>query len=150
MLFRSILAAVFPAVGVLSRISGGVLSDTLFDGRRRPVVLVSFVVAAPVVGGFTLLASLPLVVGALLVAGFAVQLCLGLVFAYVRELVEPAVAATAVAFLTSVGLAGASLAPIAAGWLISATGYDTAFVVAGVLGAVGAALAWRAPEPGDG
>ena len=144
-----ILAAVFPAVGVLSRISGGVLSDTLFDGRRRPVVLVSFVVAAPIVGGFTLLASLPLVVGALLVAGFAVQLCLGLVFAYVRELVEPAVAATAVAFLTSVGLAGASLAPIAAGRLISATGYDTAFAVAGVLGAAGAALAWRAPEPAD-
>ena len=71
-------------------------------------------------------------------------------FAYVRELVEPAVAGTAVAFLTSVGLAGAFLAPIAAGWLISAAGYGTAFAVAGGLGAVGVALAWRAPEPGDG
>ena len=144
-----ILAAVFPAVGVIARVSGGLLSDTLFGGRRRPVVLLSFVVAAPVVGGFALLSTLPLVVGALLVAGFAVQLCLGLVFTYVRELVEPAVAATAVAFLTSVGLAGAFLAPIAAGWLISVAGYGTAFAVAGGLGAVGVALAWRAPEPAD-
>ena len=145
-----ILAAVFPAVGVIARVSGGLLSDTLFGGRRRPVVLLSFIVAAPVVGGFALLSTLPLVVGALLIAGFAVQLCLGLVFAYVRELVEPTVAATAVAFLTSVGLAGAFLAPIAAGWLISVAGYGTTFAAAGGLGAVGVALAWRAPEPGDG
>jgi MFS family permease len=86
------------------------------------------------------------VVGALLVAGFAIQLCLGLVFAYVRELVEPAVAATAVAFLTSVGLVRAFLAPIAAGRLIDASNYDTEFLVAGVLGVFGALLAWFAPE----
>ncbi|OYR52079.1 hypothetical protein DJ74_02360 [Halorubrum sp. Ea8] len=85
-------------------------------------------------------------VAALLVAGFAIQLCLGLVFAYVRELVAPAVAATAVAFLTSVGLAGAFLAPIAAGRLIEASNYETAFLVAGVLGVLGTLLAWFAPE----
>jgi nitrate/nitrite transporter NarK len=141
------LAAAFPAVGVLSRVSGGVLSDTLFDGRRRPVVLLAFVVAAPIVGGFTVLHAVPVVVAALLFAGFFVQLCIGLVFAYVRELVAPAVAATAVAFLTSVGLAGAFLAPIAAGALIGAVGYPTTFALAGVLGGVGVALAWFAPEP---
>jgi MFS family permease len=68
------------------------------------------------------------------------------VFAYVRELVEPAVAATAVAFLTSVGLVRAFLAPIAAGRLIDASNYDTEFLVAGVLGVFGALLAWFAPE----
>jgi predicted MFS family arabinose efflux permease len=141
------LVALFPAVGVLSRVTGGVLSDTLFGGRRRPVVLLSFLVASPVVAGFTHLRAVPVVVAALLVAGFAVQLCLGLVFAYVRELVEPAVAATAVAFLTSVGLAGAFLAPIAGGSLISVAGYGFAFAVAGGLGGLGALLAWYAPEP---
>lgn len=135
------LVALFPAVGVLSRVTGGVLSDTLFNGRRRPVVLLSFLVAAPVIAGFTAIRTVPVVVAALLVAGFAIQLCLGLVFAYVRELVEPAVAATAVAFLTSVGLAGAFIAPIAAGWLIEASSYETAFLVAGALGALGALLA---------
>lgn len=140
------LVALFPAVGVVSRMTGGVLSDTLFSGRRRPVVLLSFLVATPVIAGFTAIRMVPVVVAALLVAGFAIQLCLGLVFAYVRELVEPAVAATAVAFLTSVGLAGAFVAPIAAGRLIDATNYETAFLVAGVLGVLGALLAWYAPE----
>jgi nitrate/nitrite transporter NarK len=141
------LAAAFPAVGVLSRVSGGVLSDTLFDGRRRPVVLLAFGVAAPIVGAFTLLRTVPVVVAALLCAGFFVQLCIGLVFAYVRELVEPAVAATAVAFLTSVGLAGAFLAPIAAGALIDAVDYPATFALAGVVGGVGVLVAWFAPEP---
>jgi nitrate/nitrite transporter NarK len=142
------LAAAFPAVGVLSRVSGGVLSDTLFDGRRRPVVILAFVVAAPIVGGFPLLRSVPVVVAALLLAGFFVQLCIGLLFAYVRELVAPGVAATAVAFLTSVGLSGAFLAPIAAGALIETVGYPTTFALAGGIGGVGVALAWFAPEPG--
>lgn len=141
------VTALFPAVGVLSRVTGGLLSDRLFDGRRRPVVLLSFLVTTPVVTGFTLIRTVPVVVAALIVAGFAVQLCLGLVFAYVRELVAPEVAATAVAFLTSVGLAGAFVAPIAAGALIGARGYATAFAVAGALGLVGVALAWAAPEP---
>ncbi|MFB6170942.1 MAG: nitrate/nitrite transporter [Haloarculaceae archaeon] len=140
------LTALFPAVGVLSRVTGGLLSDRLFDGRRRPIVLLSFLVTTPVVAGFTALRTVPVVVAALLVAGFAIQLCLGLVFAYVRELVAPEVAATAVAFLTSVGLAGAFVAPIVAGALIGARGYGTAFAVAGVLGLFGVVLAWVAPE----
>jgi nitrate/nitrite transporter NarK len=140
------LVALFPAVGVLSRIFGGVLSDTLFGGRRRPVVLLSFLVATPIVAGFTIPRTIPVVIGALLVAGFAIQLCLGLVFAYVRELVDPGVAATAVAFLTSIGLAGAFVAPIAAGWLITEVGYGTTFALAGILGGVGVLLAWYAPE----
>jgi nitrate/nitrite transporter NarK len=140
------LAALFPAVGVLSRVSGGVLSDRVFDGRRRPVVLASFLVAAPAVAGFTLFPSVAVVVALLLVGGFAIQLCLGLVFAYVRELVEAETAATAVAFLTSVGLAGAFIAPILAGALIDTAGYGVAFTVAGGLGVVGLVLAWFAPE----
>lgn len=141
------LTAVFPAVGVLSRAGGGILSDRLFGGRRRPVLLVAFLVATPIVAGFPLLRGVPVVVGGLLVAGFAIQLCLGLAFAYVRELVEPAVAATAVAFLTSVGLAGAFLSPIAGGYVVDVAGYDVAFAVAGGLGLFGVVLAWYAPEP---
>jgi len=142
-----LLTALFPAVGVVSRVSGGLVSDRLLGGRRGPVLLWSFLVATPAVAGFTALRSVPVLVGALLLAGFAIQLGLGLVFAYVRELVDPEVAATAVAVLTSVGLAGAFLAPIAGGALIGAAGFGTAFAAAGALGAVGAALAWFAPEP---
>ena len=142
-----LLVALFPAVGVLSRMSSGVLSDRLFGGRRQPVVLGSFFVATPLVVGFTHLQSIALLVAMLLIAGFAIQLTLGLSFTYVRELVDPRVAATAVAFQTSVGLAGAFLAPIAGGAVVDIAGFDTAFLLAGAFAAVGIALAWRAPEP---
>jgi len=142
-----LVVAAFPAVGVVSRISGGLLSDRLFGGRRRPVVRWSFVVAAPAVAAIALPRTVAAVLALLVVAGVAIQLCLGLVFAYVRELVAPATAATAVAVLTSVGLAGAFVAPIAGGAVISAFGYPAAFATAGALGAVGAGLAWLAPEP---
>jgi predicted MFS family arabinose efflux permease len=143
-----VLVAVFPAVGILSRISGGVLSDRLFDGRRRPVLLGSFCVAAPAILVFTQYRTVILVVALLLVAGFAIQLTLGLSFAYVREVVEPRVAATAVAFQTSVGLAGAFVAPIAGGAVVERAGFDAAFLLAGGLAICGILLAWRAPEPG--
>lgn len=142
------LVAAFPAVGILSRVGGGVLSDRLFGGRRRPVVLGAFVVTAPLVAGFTTLPSVAALVTSLLVAGIAIQLMLGLSFAYVRELVAPRVAATAVAFQTSVALAGAFLSPIAGGAVVDGFGYPVAFGAAGALAAVGVVLAWFAPEPG--
>ncbi len=141
------LAAVFPAVGAVSRISGGLLSDRLFGGRRRPVVVWAFVLATPAVAAFTVPETVAVVVALLVVAGAAIQLCLGLLFAYVRELVTPATAATAVAFLTSVGLAGAFVSPIVGGAVVEAAGYPVAFALAGVVGALGAGLAWVAPEP---
>ena len=142
-----LLVAVFPAVGILSRVSSGLVSDRLFDGRRRPVVVASFVVATPLVLGFAVVDSVAVLVAVLLVAGFAIQLTLGLSFAYVRELVASRVGATAVAFQTSVALAGAFVAPIAGGALIETWGYVAAFTAAGVLAALGVVLAWRAPEP---
>lgn len=142
-----LLIAVFPAVGILARMSSGILSDRMFGGRRRPVLLGSFLVAGPVVLAFPLLETVPVLAACLFVAGFAVQLTLGLSFAYVRELVDPSVAATAVAFLTSVGLSGAFIAPIAGGAIIDTAGYDAAFFIAGVAGLLGIGVAWRAPEP---
>lgn len=141
------LLAVFPGVGVLARVSSGLLSDRAFGGRRRPVALGSFVLATPLVLAFTHVRSLPVLVAVLLVAGFAVQLALGLSFSYVREVVDARVAATAVAFLTSLGLAGAFLAPIAGGVVVEAAGFDAAFLFAGLLAACGILVAWRAPEP---
>jgi sugar phosphate permease len=143
-----LLVAVFPAIGVVSRISSGLLSDRVFGGRRQPIVFVSFAVSAPLVLLFTQFRSLPLLVTFLLLTGFAVQLTLGLSFTYVREVVDSRVAATAVAFQTSVGLAGAFLAPIAGGVIVDRAGFDTAFLLAGGLAICGIVVAWRAPEPG--
>jgi predicted MFS family arabinose efflux permease len=143
-----LIVALFPAMGIGGRIAGGVLSDRLFGGRRRPIALVTFLVTAPLLGGFTVLRSVPLLVVTLLVAGFAIQLLLGLVFVYVRELVSPPVAATAVATVTTAGLGGAFVAPIIGGTVIDTAGYPAAFLGAGVLSALGLVLSWWAPEAG--
>ena len=142
-----LVVAVFPAVGALSRVSSGLLSDRAFGGRRAPVFLGSFAVAAPMVLAFTRLGSVPVLVGVLFCAGFAIQLTIGLSFTYVREVVEANVAATAVAFQTTVGLAGAFLSPIAGGAVVDAAGFEIAFLLAGALSIAGVALAWRVSEP---
>lgn len=144
-----LLVAVFPAIGVVSRISSGLLSDRVFGGRRQPIVLGSFGVAAPLVFAFTRFRSLPLLIALLLLTGFAVQLTLGLSYTYVQEVVDSRVAATAVAFQTSIGLAGAFIAPIVGGVVVDLAGFDTSFFLAGILAICGIAVAWQAPEPGQ-
>ena len=137
----------FPAVGVVARVSSGLLSDRVFGGRRQPIVLGSFLIAAPPLLIFTQFHSLSLLVVLLLLAGFAIQVILGLSFTYIREVVDPNVAATAVAFQTSIGLAGAFIAPIVGGVIIDLAGFDAAFALAGGLAICGIAAAWSAPEP---
>lgn len=141
------IIAVFTAIGMVSRTSGGVLSDRLFETRRRPVAVISFVVTAPIVAAMVLIDSVVVVFGLLLVAGFFIQLAIGLFFTYVRELVNPNVAATAIAVLTAVGLFGGFASPIVAGALIGAQGFLAAFAYAGVIAVAGVVLAWFAPEP---
>jgi predicted MFS family arabinose efflux permease len=142
------LTAVFPAMGVVSRTSGGVLSDRLFDGRRRPVVVASFLLTAPAIAGFVAFTAVPAVVALTVVSGFAIQLALGLLYTYVTEVVEPAVTSTAISVMTSVGLFGAFLAPIVAGEIIATAGYQAAFLAAFAVSLAGVALAWRAPDVG--
>lgn len=141
-----LLTAVFPAVGIASRISSGVLSDRLFGGRRRPVTLLSFAVAAPTVAGFVLVESRTALVALVVVAGFAVQLAIGVLFTHVAEVVADEVRTTAIAVLTSAGMLGATAAPIGAGVLIDAAGYQPAFLAAAAVALVGVLAAWRAPE----
>lgn len=144
-----LVVAVFPAIGIVSRTGGGLLSDRLFGGRRRPVTLASFVCSVPAVLGLAFVADVVPAIALLVVAGGVIQLGIGLLFAYVREVVDPAVRGTAVSLLTGVGLLGALVAPVGAGWLIEVTGtYELAFLIAGGVGVGGAALALATPEPG--
>lgn len=144
-----LLVAVFPAVGIVARTAGGAISDRGFGGRRRPVALASFVAAGPVVVALGFVAEVAVAVALLVAAGAAIQTGIGLLFSYVREVVDERVAATAVSLLTAVGLFGAFAAPIAAGASIELTGsYRPAFLGAGAVAAAGALLALLAPEPG--
>lgn len=144
-----LLSALFPAVGIVARAASGALSDRLFGGLRRPVVVGAFLVAAPGIAGFVFATSVPAVIALLVVVGYAVQTTLGLLFTYVAEVVDPVVRSTAVALMTSMGLLGAFLAPLVAGAIIETAGYTPAFLVAGAVGVVGIVVAWLTPEVTD-
>jgi MFS family permease len=146
-----LVVAVLPATGILSRTGGGVVSDRLFDGRRRPVVVLSFLVPLPLIGA---LAGLETVLAALVVlvfAGLFVQLAVGVLFTAAGESVAPAIAGTAVAVVTTAGAIGAFTAPLIAGVLVDRTGaFLPAFGYAALVGGVGLVMALVLPEPGGG
>jgi predicted MFS family arabinose efflux permease len=141
-----LLTALFPAVGVVARTAGGALSDRLFGGRRRPVTVLSFAVATPGVVGLAATVRVPVVVALVVTVGLGVHVAIGLLFSYVTEVVPPSVRTTAVSLMTAAGLAGAFVAPVVAGALIERVGYRTTFLLAGVVGVLGALAAWWAPE----
>lgn len=141
-----VVAAFFPAVGVVGRISGGLISDRLFGTRRRPIVFGSFVVLAPASVVIPFIDRVSLLLVALIVTGFVTQVGLVLLFPYVREIVAENVAATAFAVLNTVGFLGAFSAPVVSGTLIELMGFSAAFGYAGLLAVVGCALAWAVPD----
>jgi nitrate/nitrite transporter NarK len=142
-----ILSALFPAMGIVSRAGGGIISDKFLGGKRLPVIRTSFAVSLPVVILVGVVDAVPLLILLLLIAGFAIQLSIGIFYSYVREAVAGNVTGTVLALLTSASLTGAFFAPVITGMLIESTGsFDTAFVYAIALSVAGVALAWRAPE----
>jgi len=141
-----VLAAGFPLIGVVARLAGGVASDQYFGGRRRPIVLGSFVVVTPLIPAITAVDSVPLLFGGLVVAGIFTQLGLVLLIPLVRELVADNVAATALAVLNTVGFVGAFSAPTIAGTLIEVGGFGAAFGYAALLALAGVGLAATLPE----
>lgn len=142
-----LLAAFFPAVGAVARAGSGAVSDRLFGHRRRPVVLLAFAVSAPAVFLVVLVETVALLLLALTVAGLFLQLGLGLAYPLARETADPAVAATGVAFTTSMATFGGFVAPPVGGLLIAGAGYSVAFGAALALGLAGAALAFFVPDP---
>lgn len=144
-----LFAAVFPAVGVVSRASSGLLSDRVFGRRRRPIVIGSLAVTVPAIVAIGLLPVPALLVGLLVVAGFSVQLTVAIVIPFVRELVDEKVVGTAFAVLNTVGFFGSFSTPIVTGVLLERSGsYTPMFAYATGLAVVGLAIAWVVPEPG--
>lgn len=143
-----LLVALFPAMGVLARATGGVLSDRIFDQRRRPVPLVSFLVTTPLIVIISFTQSPFVLILLLILSGYFIQLGIGLFYAYVRELVSTNVAGSAVAFLSSLSFIGGFTSPLIAGFLIERSStYFSAFGYALLLAVLGIILAWSAPEP---
>jgi MFS family permease len=141
------IAALLPAIGVVARSSSGPISDRLFDTRRKPIVLLSFLVILPTTIGFALATTIESLVGLVVLVGFFTQFGLALLYTYVRDLADPTLVATALAAVNTFGFFGAFVSPVIAGALIDVTeSYVMAFGYAGLLAAIGILVAWRAPD----
>ncbi|GAA0243427.1 MFS transporter [Halobacterium noricense] len=135
------LVAVFPLLGAFSRVSGGVIADRLFGGRRRPILLCSFLVSGPLVASFLVVRRMALLLVVLFVTGYLIQLSIGLFYSYVPELVDARFVTAAIAFLSAIGLSGAFLTPIVASLLVQHFDrYTIAFAYAICLAALGTIL----------
>ena len=146
-----LVVAVLPATGILSRTGGGAISDRLFGGRRRPVVVLSFLVPLPLLAALAGLETVAAALVVLVFAGFFVQLAIGVLFTAAGETVAPRVAGTAVAVVTAAGATGAFTAPLVAGVLVDRTGsFLPAFGYAALVGLAGLAIAFLLPEPRTG
>ena len=132
------VAADLPGDGVLSRVGSGLISDRLLGQRRVPVLQVAFLISLPLIVLSRWTRWLARIVVALIVAGFVIQLTFGVVYSYVREVVEAGITGTALAFLTTVGISGALIK-----WTDA---YLSTFTSAAVLTAIGLLLSWVAPE----
>jgi nitrate/nitrite transporter NarK len=140
-------AAVFPAIGMVARMVSGSISDRLLGGRRKPIVLGSFVVVAPIVASFPRIGSVVVVSVALVVSGFVTQMGIAVMLPYVRQFVDRDVAGTALSVLNLVGFLGAFSAPVLTGVVIDLSGgYRMAFRYATVLTILGIGLSWVIPD----
>lgn len=136
-----LFAAVFPAMGVISRAGGGLISDRLFGHRRLPVLKWSFLIATPLLVFIMVSRSVLILLGLLILGGLVIQLTFGVVYSYVQESVEIENEGTALSILGSTGIAGAFSAPVIAGALIDLTGgYTAAFLYAVAVAMVGSIL----------
>ncbi|PSP82254.1 MFS transporter, partial [Halobacteriales archaeon QS_1_68_17] len=143
-----LVAALFPAVGIVSRPAGGWLSDAVFGRRRRPVLYLSFAGALVLGVAMGSLRTVALVVVGLALAGFFIQLPLGLLYQFVQEFVDQNVAGTAIGLVSVAGWLGSFVAPVVAGRLIAVSGaYATTFAFAVALAGAGLLAAWASDEP---
>jgi len=141
--------ALFPAVGILARPTGGWLSDTVLAQRRRPVFAASFVGATVVAVTMFYSTTITVLVVMLVLAGVFIQLQIGLMYQSIQEFVEPSAAGTAVSLASVAGWLGSFVAPVVAGELVATAGtYTVLFALAVGLGVMGMFTVWQMAESG--
>lgn len=140
--------ALFPAVGILARPTGGLVTERVFDGRSRPVIGISFVLAglagAEMAYGGTIVA----LVVVLVAAGFFIQLQFGIIYTLVQAYVPVSVGGTAVGLVSTFGWLGFFVGPPLVGALIELQGgYGVVFGAAVLLGVAGTVTVAAISEP---
>jgi NNP family nitrate/nitrite transporter-like MFS transporter len=138
------LTSVFPLMGLLARPLGGILSDRLFHGERKPVILMGM--GAMTIFLFLLSVARKLWWTVLLLAlvGFCFQLFNFLFFTLPSIMLPLNLVSTGSGFLDTGGHLGSLLAMFLSGWFIDYFGSYRpiliAFWIMGLIGLVAASL----------
>ena len=150
--FRAgILTSVFPLMGLAARPLGGILSDRLFHGRRKPVILMG--IGAMTICLFLLSGARELWSTVLLLAsvGFCFQFFNFLFFTLPSVMLPPNMVSTGSGFLDTGGHLGSLLAVFLSGWFIDHFGSYRpilyAFWVMGLIGFLAALLIKEERQP---
>lgn len=140
--------ALFPAIGILARPSGGLLTERVFRGRSRPVIGLSFVVAGLTAAAMSFGGTIVALVVGLIAAGFFIQLQFGIVYTLVQAYVPVTVGGTAVGVVSAVGWLGFFAGPPLVGVLIEQQGsYGVVFAAAVALAIAGTVTVAAISEP---
>ena len=140
--------ALFPAIGILARPGGGLLTERVFGGRSRPVIGISFVVAGITAAAMALGGTIIALVAGLVAAGFFIQLQFGILYTLVQSYVPTNVGGTAVAVISAIGWLGTFAGPPIVGALIEMRGgYGVVFGAAVALAVGGTATVLAISEP---
>lgn len=137
------LTALAPFAGALARSSGGFAADRI---GRRPTIVGSLLLVAPIVLAFAAVTSSFGFAAALLLAGFALQLGVGVYYVLVRDLLGSEFSGTGISAVATFQLAGGMAAPVVGGWLIAAASWDVAFTAAAATAVVGATVVLFVPS----
>ncbi len=143
--------ALFPAIGILARPSGGLLTERVFGGRSRPVIGLSFVVAGLTAASMAFGGTLVTLVAGLVAAGFFIQLQFGIIYTLVQAYVPVTVGGTAVGVVSAVGWLGFFAGPPLVGVLIEDQGsFGVVFAAAVALAVAGTVTVAAISEPDRG
>lgn len=140
-----VAASLMPFAGIVARPGGGWISDRI-DGRRRPVIVASFVLSLPLIFAISVVTSSLGFAALMLLTGASIQLAIGVYYVYVSELAEPGTRGTCLAMVTSASTGGALVAPAVGGWLIGNVSWAAGYAFAGLVGLAGIGLALATPE----
>jgi len=132
------VAALVPLVGVVARPAGGLLSDYL--DRRRAVVVASLLLTLLLFLIIPRTGSALSFGVALLAAGLAVQLSVGVYYVFAKELAAPGTEGTSLTVLVMISFTGSLSAPIVGGILVEALTWGQTFLAFAAVGVVGIAF----------
>ena len=136
-------------VGFIGLAAGGVISDKVFrmTGKllfsRKVVLAVSLLIAAIGVGLAGTVQSVVPAVALMSVSVFFLYITGAIYWAIIQDVVEPGRIGSISGFIHLVGSISGIIGPIVTGYIVHHTGrFDSAFILAGSIAAVGAVLAW--------